>query len=504
MVKIEIIKPLKNKPAGWDISDAIKKDQWSKRHVMGFIKSSKKIDTKKMNIMAWFDQQSGKPKMNHAFLAEYLKCQYGEDIRFNHTCRQWFIWNGKYWKADNKGRINLLAIKSARHLYAEAIKWGKKDANALEIAKYANRAQDEYHLRATIKLAESIDEIAMTQDEFDKKQNLFNLKNGTYNLITHELQPHLRDDFITKIMSYEYSPDAGASFWIRSVRFMFKRNNETIRYLQQLIGYSLAGNANEQIMVLLYGTGKNGKSTMISAWEFLLGDYARKGPQDMLMKQNVSRIPNDIAKIAGARLVVCEEISRGYRLDEAKVKNLTGGDIINARFLHQEFFEFRPTHLLVMVGNYKPKITDKDNGIWRRVKVLEFKVQIPSSIQISSTKIREKLKEELPGIFNWAIIGLKDYQKNGLIESKDVKAASAMYREESDEIAQFVNDNIIQETGIKIEAKELYAEYLAHCKEIGCHPTGKNGFNTELRNRGFRSIKGNANKLVWVGIGCKK
>ena len=273
-----------------------------------------------------------------------------------------------------------------------------------------------------------------------------------------------------------------------------------VAYLARAIGYTLSGFTTAQCLFFLHGRGANGKSTLLETFASLMGELAHKARAQVLMQAERDRIPNEVAALAGKRLVVSSELSDGGRFNEGLIKDLTGGDTMSARFLYGEVFNFRPTFKLWLYGNHKPTINGTDDGIWRRVHLIPFDVQIPENER--DPQLGRKLLGELPGILAWAIRGWNDYQQNGLQPPAKVKNATASYREESDILGKFISDRCVEDDDQKAEAGPLYAAYKEWADENGLRAHSNVRFAKLLIERGFTREKNSATRRQeYHGIG---
>jgi putative DNA primase/helicase len=273
------------------------------------------------------------------------------------------------------------------------------------------------------------------------------------------------------------------------------KDNQT--FLQKGVGVSLTG-VTIQSLFFLFGSGANGKSTFIEVLLSLLGGYAAKTGADTLLMQDKRGIPNDVAALAGKRLVVASELPDGRRLNEGQVKDLTGGDSITARFLNQEFFTFKPEFTLWMYGNHKPIITGTDDGIWRRIRLIPFTAQIPENEQ--DTQLAAKLKAELPGILAWAVRGWQLYQQEGMAAPTAVSQATDSYRAESDILGQFLADCTIQQESVKVMSSNLTQVYNQWANENGERSRTSKWLSSRLQERGFINKREGPGKF-WQGLG---
>lgn len=270
-----------------------------------------------------------------------------------------------------------------------------------------------------------------------------------------------------------------------------------IRYLQKAVGYSLTGDTGEQVLFFLYGTGANGKSVFLNVLQELMGDYAQQAPASLLMAKSEG-IPNDVARLKGARFVATIETEEGKRLAENLVKQLTGGDTVSARFLRQEYFEFKPECKLWMASNHKPIIRGSDYGIWRRIHLIPFTVTIPPENR--DRRLPDKLRAELPGILRWAVDGLRIWLEEGLTPPLKVQAATEEYREDMDSIGTFLSECCVTEPTAKVPVRTLYETYVRWCQENGETPMKQRMLGKRLKERGFQQEKSTGGRMAWYGL----
>jgi putative DNA primase/helicase len=273
------------------------------------------------------------------------------------------------------------------------------------------------------------------------------------------------------------------------------QNKRTL--LQKVTGYALTGVTSEQALFLLYGTGANGKSTFLEVVRALSGVYARQAEFATFLARTSDTVRNDLARLAGARFVTAVEAASGRRLDEALVKQLTGGDPITARFLFQEFFEFTPQFKLFLATNHKPVIRGTEHAIWRRIHLIPFEVTI--SLEQQDRTLPDKLRAELPGILAWAVEGCLAWQREGLSMPDKVQQATASYREEMDTFGLFLTDRCLQNATVSTTTEALYQAYCTWCRANGEYELSKNHFGMRLRDRGFTPTR-LGNDRAWKGI----
>lgn len=426
--------------------------------------------------------------------------QHGDNVRYVEKWGCWFIWDGRCWVKDETGAIHRLARQTVMSIYAEAADAAAAgDESRKGLAGWAKNSESRARLESMVKLVEAEDGIYVHHEQLDAQPWLLNVWNGTIDLRTGELLPHNRDHLLTKCLDVDYDPGARSPTWCKFIDRVMGGDQDLAAFVQRAVGYSLTGDTSEQCLFFLYGSGKNGKSTFTETLMTLLSDYAQKAPTDMLMmRQNGGAIPNDVARLPGARFVVAAEIEEGRRLAESMIKDLTGGDRLIARFMRQEFFEFTPTHKLWVYGNHKPVIRGTDEGIWRRIRMVPFTVIIPPEER--DPHLKNKLRAELAGILTWAVQGCLDWQSGGLTAPAAVAQATTAYRVEMDVIGAFIDDCCITGSSVAAPAGALYAAYQAWCKEGSEYAVNQRRFGMQLAERGFERFRSNG-QWRWRGLG---
>jgi len=375
--------------------------------------------------------------------------------------------------------------------------------------KFSRTSQNKSRVDAMVSLAQHM--LARPSNDFDVGPWLLNCVNGVVDLRTGNLLDPDRGYFMTKVCNVKYDPMAKCPKWIQFLNDVTGDNQALMDYLQRVVGYSFTGDISEHCFFILYGTGLNGKSTFIETIMALLGDYAKKAEMRSFLNKNSDGANNDIAGLCGARFVSAVEIGRGKSLNEALIKELTGGDSISARFLFQEFFTFKPQFKILLGVNTKPKIHGLDEGIWRRIRLIPFEVKIPQ--EKVDKNLPKKLRDELAGILNWAIEGCLKWKKDGLGEPSKVKEATSGYRDEMNMLSQFFDDRCVlaSETGGEtskpfVSVDQLFKEFLGWGLNNGVEKITKRTLGTMMSERGFKSktkyFEGK-NQRIYEGIGVK-
>lgn len=427
--------------------------------------------------------------------SERLADRYGHWLKHSPSLG-WLAWDGRRWELDDSAAVRAMTA-TIREIYQEAAETHDADQRQA-MAAHAVKSEQGPRIKAALELARHSLVFATPPTAFDSAPDLLNTQDGIVELPNGDQVLHTPRYLCRKITGAAAGVSETAPTWAAFVDRIFGGDRELIAYVQEAVGYSLTGHTNEQCFFFGWGTGANGKSTFANILMALAGDYAKRLPAESLMVRYQSGVPNDIAGLVGARLVIGSEIQDGARLNEGLIKDLTGGDTISARFLHREFFEFRPALKLWIMGNHKPQVRGTDTGIWRRVRLIPFTVTIPPHEQ--DHQLEQKLTAELDGILAWALVGARRwYQRGRLPECGAVERATAAYRAESDALAAFLDDCCIVGDGHQATAKALHKQYQAWAADTGHEEKTPHKLGRELRDRGFLRIKTPA--ATWVGVG---
>lgn len=421
--------------------------------------------------------------------AERLVAMHGDELRYVPRAKKWYVWDGKRWAIDDTLEVQRRAKRTMRALLHEAIEMEGGDTRDAYL-KHATASEANSRLKAAVERAAAESGVAVLPDAFDAPPMVMNVENGVLDLATGELRAHDRGLLMTKLVRIEYPEREAAEcpVWCSFLDRVFAGDAALIAYLQRAIGYTLTADTREQCLHLLYGTGANGKSTFLEVLALLLGDYAIAADFSTFLDKVRSDGPrNDIARLAGARLVRSSEIGEGKRFNEALVKTLTGGEKISARFLYAEDFEFTPTFKLWFSFNHKPVIRGTDHAIWRRVRLIPFEVTIADAEKDDT--LLAKLKTELPGILRWAVDGCIAWRRDGLKPPESVIAATEEYRSESDTLAAFVDDRCAIGNAFEVRAGDLYMAYKLWAEKGSEYVMNQTVFGRKMEERGHHSEK---------------
>lgn len=418
--------------------------------------------------------------------AERLIDLFGGQIRYSYIDKRWLYYDGRKWCYDYSGAIERISDKAVLAMRAEARAYEQMDADsggdmAKSFEKHMKSSRSNKSKNAMLKEAQH--HVPVMPSQMDTHKMKLNTPSGILDLKSGDLSEHNPDAYFTKITSVEYTSHADCPMWIQFLDDIFGGDKDLIRYVQKAVGYSLTGSTAEQCVFFLFGTGRNGKSTFLDIVRDIMGDYASNiQPETIMIRPSQSSaINSDIARLKGARLVTSVEPNEGVRINEGLLKQLTGDDIVTARKLYGDEFEFKPEFKLWMATNHKPIIRGTDTGIWRRVHMIPFTVQIPE--EKIDRKLKYKLCRELPAIFRWAVEGCILYQNEGLKMPKAVFQMVKEYRREMDVISAFIEDRCIEGKDKYAQANALYAAYAQWCDDNNEYKMSNTKFGVELSKR---------------------
>lgn len=417
---------------------------------------------------------------------------FGDKVRYCYTDKRWLWYDGRKWCTDMTGAVKRLADKAVACMSAELKVYEQTDADegtdmAKAFEKHMKSSRSNKSKNAM--LNEVMHHVPILPSQLDRYKAALNTPGGVIDLKSGALAPHDPKNYFTKITAVEYSENADCPRWTAFLDDIFGGDKDLIRYVQKAVGYSLTGATSEQCAFFLYGTGRNGKSTFLDIIRDIFGDYAANIQPETIMARNSqgSAINSDIARLKGARLVTSVEPNEGVRINEGLLKQLTGDDTVTARKLYGDEFEFKPEFKLWMATNHKPVIRGTDTGIWRRIHMIPFTVQIPE--EKIDRRLKYKLAAEMTGIFRWAVEGCLLWQKEGLKMPRAVLEEVREYRREMDVISAFVEDKCTVGKGLSVQSSALYAAYLRWADSGNEYKMSNTKFGLEIAKR-FEKVKG--------------
>ena len=415
--------------------------------------------------------------------AERLFDAFGDMLRFCYTDKKWLYYYEGKWYTDNIGYIRQLADSATMLQEQERVLYAHDEDMLKAFDRHLKKSRSFAGKTNMIREAEHYAPIL--PQNLDRNKAVIGAKNGIIDLKTGELLPHDREAYLTKQCPVIYNPDApDPKLWLQFLSDIFGCDPYMLDYIQKCVGYSLTGSTSEQCAFFLFGTGRNGKSTFLEIVRGILGDYATNiQPQTIMVNPKSGNAPSsDIARLKGARLVTSVEPNEGMRLDEGLLKQLTGDDVVTARKMFSEEFEFKPEFKLWMATNHKPLIRGTDTGIWRRIHLIPFEVQIP--LDRVDKKLKYKLVKESEGILKWAVQGCIKWQNEGLTMPQRVLDAVREYQHEMDVISAFLDACCMTGEG-ETKASKLYAVYAKWADEHNEYKMSSTKFGTELMRKDF-------------------
>ena len=424
-------------------------------------------------------------------------------LRYDHRRKKWLCWGGHTWSLDSNGLIIRRARDAARRRLQDAESIEDTEKHRKEVA-WALESEQTYAVKACLAQAIANESLADSGEGWDSDPFLIAVLNGVVDLRTGKLRPGNPRDRITMRSPVAFDPSATCPRWGRFLREVFNHDEDLVAYIQLAVGYCLTGDTSEQCLFLAHGDGSNGKSTFLNAIGYLLGDYSHNLPFSSFEIKSRSSIPNDVAGLVGKRFVTSVETGEAQRLNESRVKALTGGDPITARFLHGEFFTFHPAAKFWLAFNHKPQVRDDSFGFWRRIHFIPFNQTFEGASK--DRQLEHKLRNEAPGILNWAIQGCLDWRTKGLHIPEAVTRATKEYQEESNILVEFFDDCCLLEPEAWASSSDLFRAYFDWAKKRGeKFPIERTAFGSRLAKiEGLHAKKsGKEGTRGWAGIRVK-
>lgn len=433
--------------------------------------------------------------------ARRLACLMAGEFVYVHGAHGWCKYRGGVYSPCSRGEH----METAKALGALVL----REANSFDPEKMkktmaqANRAMSAAGITAALALAQSDPQIAIDPTDMDSDPDLLNTENCIVHLPTGEALPHSSTIIMGRQCSTSYAANAPCPMFDRFMLEISKNDPEWVDYMQRLVGYTISGRVNEEIIIFLLGWGANGKSVFSNIMRRILNSYAGSVPANFLMVSNrdgEAATPS-LARLPGVRMAQANEVEAGARLSAQAVKVAASSDAIAARHLHKAAFDFVPTHTLWVRGNHKPIITDTDDGIWRRIRLVPFDRKFGADEK--DVRLEEKLMSEAPGILAWMVQGHREYLHRGLSPAKRVADASIDYRKESDLVAQWINERGERGAAMQWVQSDAYQDYREWCSSQGLqHPMTKRSFTLSLAERGLESGQEStgARRRVYVGL----
>lgn len=444
---------------------------------------------------------AGKVDLTDRGNARRLAALHGDKLKYT-AAQGWLVWDGKRWERDVTEKFMQMAQDVAEDVKAELDQEEDEDRRDA-LRRHYKSSQQTARIDALLKLARSHPTIVARQDEFDADDMLFNVGNGTIDLRTGKLIAASKVDFVTKLSPTFYERTATCPRFLGYLHWAMKNDQEMVDYLQRLFGYCITGKASAQVFPIFWGSGGNGKSTILSTIQQVFGDdYVGKAPEGFLTEKNSEGHPTELADLYGRRLVVAAETGRGKRLNVEQMKTLTGENKIKARFMRQDFFEFRVTFKIIYMTNERPPIRERGNAVWRRVHLVPFLAQVDEAARVEDYASR--FVEEYSGILNWIVEGCLRWQQRGLDPPKKVLSATEAYKAETDILGDFINEHLYFDPQAAVSVDNVYQTYAVWSKKAGERYTmSKKALTQELKTRPGFIQKRRMSGMFWVGMGLK-
>jgi putative DNA primase/helicase len=425
------------------------------------------------------------PLFSEEAMALEFAARHANDLRYVSRWGQWLIWDGSCWHADETRKVFSLARSLCRENAAKLNKGNTRRtiASAKTRAAIVNLAGEDRRLAATI-------------DQWDADRWLLNTPGGVVDLRTGKLRPHRPEDYMTKITAF--TPSGNCPKWKAFIAKVTGGETELTSFLQRICGYALTGSIEEHALVFLYGKGQNGKSVFLLVISGVLGGYHRQAPIEMFTESKTDRHPTELAALMGARLVTAVEPEQGRRWSETRIKQLTGGDEISARFMRQDFFDYAPQFKLFIAGNHKPGLRSVDKAISRRMNIVPFTVTISDKEKVKDLA-DILLADEGPGILQWAIDGCLDWQKKGLAPPAAVTDATASYLKTENVLQSWLDERCVRDGTAATLSSLLFEDWKRWTERRNEFAGSNKAFAQLLEGQNFEKSHGREGER-WIGL----
>ena len=503
---VRIVDVPKNLPQGWDIADAINEGRGVRELLemsSAFVFDEVIDDIDSIPC----GKTEGRPYTDLGN-AERLVDLFGANLRYSIEKNKWLIWNGIVWSDEDQTKI----VPKWKYT-VRSIPNGK---DAASIA-WARSSESSGSINAMLKLASGHPGIPVNEERLDKEEHIIAVKNGYVDLRSGNLIDPRKEALCTKQVECDYNKEAKCDMFLKFMSEIFLGNMSHVKMMQRWFGYCLTSSVSAQSFLIMYGSGSNGKSTLVELILKIMGGYARTAPPDMFIQKSGSSIPNDVAYLRGVRMALTSETEANSRLAESKIKSLTGGDRVTARYMRGEFFQFDPTWKIIISTNHKPRVMGSDHGIWRRIIVVPFLFRATPENIIPD--LAQKLYAEKEGILAWMVDGAVGWYadgggRGGLAIPNDIFATINDYRDDEDTLGRFIleqcyttanNPKNIPVEELKSGATPLYKTFVAWAEEEGekgAASMTQTTFGRTMGDRGYVSERTRDGKM-YSGIRAK-
>ena len=454
--------------------------------------TNKDLDARIIALDAKREQEQVRPpEYSDDALALGFADLHTNDLRYVAVWGRWLMWDGMRWRFDDTLVAYSLVRKICRAAAAQCNR--ERIAPALASAKT---------VAAVATLARSDRRLAATVDQWDTDTWSLNTPDGVIDLRSGKLRVHRVVDYMTKVTTVSPDRNTATPIWFAFLKTITKGDDDLIAFMQRMTGYALTGSTKEHALFFLHGIGANGKSTFINAITGIIGGYHTTAPIENFTASTQERHPTDLAGLRGARLVTAIETEEGRKWAESKIKALTGGDRIAARFMRQDFFQYVPSFKLLIAGNHKPGLRSVDEAMRRRFNLIPFAVTIPPDER--DQQIGDKLKAEWPGILAWMIDGCIAWQREGLKPPAAVTAATDAYLESQDAITAWIDDQCDRNPNAWERSKILFASWKIWAERSGEICGDTKTFRDRLEARGiFHKLEPGTKRARYQGLAIK-
>jgi putative DNA primase/helicase len=444
--------------------------------------------------------------------AQLFAALFKDVLRYDHKQGRWLIWKGHYWGDDTCGELDRMGGEVARVLYKAA--WeGVNTKEKQELSSWALGCESRSKREAILALGRSEETLADNGEGWNADPWLLAVKNGVVDLRTGQLTPGTPEQKISRHLDLDYHPEmcdpshpGYPKRWYRFLREIFSKpdgviDQELLDFICRCIGYTLTGSTREQCLFILYGQGANGKSTFLAALRKVLGSYAMDTAFTTFELKDRQGIPSDLAALEGARMVTASETGDRTKLNEGRIKAMSGGDAVTARHLYSDYFTYQPTFKLWLSANCKPRVSDDSHGFWRRVRLIPFENTFDPS---QERNLLDTLQSESEGILALAVAWALEWQKDDLrFENapEAVKVATEEYQQESDPLGEWITDAVELAEAGEIKASDAYNNYCAWASANGMKEREQmtvTAFGRRLKNR-FKKVR-HASGLFYQGL----
>lgn len=453
-------------------------------------------DDYREDLRDWYAAENGPVEGEHSGqvrMAYRLAASHRDRLLHVHGLG-WHYWTGTRWSLDDTGESRRAVLDVLRAALGESL-------TDKQLRSDVRKCESATGVAGVLELAAALEPFAATVRDLDADPYLLNCANGTLDLRTMELCNHSPADRITKVTRAAYDAQAAAAVWPTFLARVLP--DEPVReYLQRVVGNALLGKVTEHVLPILTGEGRNGKGTFYGAVLHALGDYASTAEPDLFMFRDRSH-PTGEMDLLGRRLVVVSESDEGRKLAEATMKRLTGGDKIKARKMRQDFVEFDPSHLVLLVTNHLPRVSGDDPAVWARIRVVPFDVVIPPEER--NPHLDEELQLDADAILAWAVAGWADYQRGGLAEPDAVKVATGDYQRASDAVSRFIDECCVTNSPVmKATTGQLFDAWEKWRVTDGAEQVSQKAFGLALDRKGYPAGPASNGKRWRCGIGVRE